>query len=322
MISSKGDNLANIRQLKKKSIGVIRKIIEKLNSLNLQKYYFECAIIFMNVILRGSILYACEVYYNLKESELRQIERIEEGYMRQILNTTRGCPIIQLYCEVGQVPARFEIQKMRLLFLKYILQQSDDSILKRFLKLQLDHKTNGDWASTCLKDLKDLKITESLEEIKSMNKNKFTNILKERIRENALKYLIEKQGKKGKEIVYENIQMSEYLNPSNNYLTISDKRRMFATRKKMVEISTNFPTKYTNNRCECGEIEEMVHIYNCEMFVKLPIPYEKIYNGNIQEQIEVFKKFEEKMSEREKLKNCIVPPRDPFGIHCSLNSNG
>ena len=125
--------MANISHLKKKSIGVIRKIICKLNSLNLQKYYFECAMIFLNVMLRGSILYACEVYYDLKENELRQIERIEEGYLRQILKTTKGCPITQLYLEVGQVPARFAIQKMRLLFLKYILQQSDESSLKKVL---------------------------------------------------------------------------------------------------------------------------------------------------------------------------------------------
>ena len=91
----------------------------------------------------------------------------------------------------------------------------------------------------------------------------------------------------------------------------------------MVEISTNFPTKYTSNKCECGEIEEMEHIYNCEMFGKQPkISYKKLYTGNIQEQIGVFKQFEEKMNERENLKNDVVSPRDPSGIHCSLNSNG
>ena len=134
VISSRGDNMANIRQLKKKSIGVVRKIINKLGSLNLQKYYFECALILMNVILRGSILYACEMYYDLKENELRQIERIEEGYLRQIFKTTKGCPITQLYLEVGQTPARFEIQKMRLLFMKYILEQDKASLLSKFLR--------------------------------------------------------------------------------------------------------------------------------------------------------------------------------------------
>ena len=70
--------MANIEQVKKKSIGVIKKIVNKLNGLNLQIYYFECAMILLNAILRPSVLYACDTYYNLKENEVRQLERIEE----------------------------------------------------------------------------------------------------------------------------------------------------------------------------------------------------------------------------------------------------
>jgi hypothetical protein len=64
----------------------------------------------MNSVLRPSILYACEMYYNLKEFEIRHIEKIEEGYLWKVMNTPRGCPISQLYLELGHQPARFEIQ--------------------------------------------------------------------------------------------------------------------------------------------------------------------------------------------------------------------
>ena len=121
ILSSKGDNMANINAIKKKSIGVIRTIMNKLDSLKLRQYYFECSIIFMNVILRGSILYASETYYNLTEMQLRKVERIEEEYLRKVLKTSKGCPIVQMYLAVGQWPAQFEIQKTRLLFLKLIL---------------------------------------------------------------------------------------------------------------------------------------------------------------------------------------------------------
>ena len=69
ILSSTGDNMANIRMLKKKSIGTIRKIFTKLDGLKLKNYYFEVGMIFMNVMLRSSILYASETYYNLKETE-------------------------------------------------------------------------------------------------------------------------------------------------------------------------------------------------------------------------------------------------------------
>ena len=107
--------MVNISQMKQKSIGVIRNIFKKLNSMNLRKYSFECALILMNAILRPTILYASDIYYNLKENEVRQLERIEEVYLRKVLKPTKGCPIVKTYLELGQAPARFEIQKMRCL---------------------------------------------------------------------------------------------------------------------------------------------------------------------------------------------------------------
>jgi hypothetical protein len=124
VLSSTGDNMAHINMVKKKSIGVTKKIFNKLNSLHLQKYYFECALIFLNTMLRPSILYGCDMFYNLKENEIRHLERIEESFLRKVLNTKKGCPIVQLYLEMGHIPARVEIQKLRLFYLQYILQQS------------------------------------------------------------------------------------------------------------------------------------------------------------------------------------------------------
>ena len=67
IISSRGNNMANIRNIKNKSIGVIRKILSKLGSLNLNQYYFECGKILMNSILRGTILYVADMYYDLRK---------------------------------------------------------------------------------------------------------------------------------------------------------------------------------------------------------------------------------------------------------------
>ena len=185
VLSCSGNNMTNINAMKTKSIGVIRSILNKLNSLNLQKYYFECALIFMNAILRSTILYASETYYNLKETEVRQIERIEEGFMRQVLKTTKGCPISQMYFEFGQTPARFEIIKLRLLFLKYILNQDPNSMLFKFLELQFNQSTKGDWASACLGDMKVLNICLSLDELRSMTKSKFKNIIRQDTRNSS-----------------------------------------------------------------------------------------------------------------------------------------
>ena len=170
--------MANIRTIRNKSICTRRTIFSKLNSMKLQKYYFECGVIFLNTMLRTSILYASETYYNLKELEIRQIERIEENFMRQLLKTTKGCPISQLYLELGQRPARFDIFKLQLFYLKYILNQEEKSMLFQFFKIQLENPTKGDWASSVLDTLQQLGIHLTLEEIKEMSNHRYTVLVK------------------------------------------------------------------------------------------------------------------------------------------------
>ena len=254
MISSKGKNMANIRNVKNKSIGVIRKILSKLESLNLNQYYFECGKILMNSILRGTILYASDMYYDLKENEIRQIERIEENFLRKLLNTTKGCPITSLYLEMGQTPARFEIMKMRLLYLKYILEQPETSNILKMLNLQLRKLSSGDWAFTCIKNLEDLGIKITFEEIRKLTKKKYAEMIKQRISQVALEYLLDKRGKKGCEIKYSCLEMSEYLLPFNDMLTNEEKCELFGIKNRMVNIPFNFSSK-SEFKCKCGRKE-------------------------------------------------------------------
>ena len=95
--------------------------------------------------------------------------------------------------ETGQIPARFEIQKMRLMYLKNILEQNEDSQISKFFRLQMAEPSKGDWVSRCFTDLKELRITEQFDEIRKMKKEKFSTLVKSRVRENALLYLKKKQ---------------------------------------------------------------------------------------------------------------------------------
>ena len=258
----------------------------------------------MNVMVRGSILDACEMYYDLKESELRQIERIEEGYIRQILKTTKGCPTSELYLSFGQIPARFEIQKMRLLFLKKILHEDEESLLKRFFYLQLESPTKGDWGSTCNKDLKELNISESLEEIKIMTNSKFKTLVKERVNHSAFEYLMNKQGSKGKPNRYTELSMAEYLLPTNEIISISEKQEMFAVKNRMKYIPANFPKPNEEYKCQCGDKEDMAHIYYCDLLSNgnySKLEFEKLYIGTLSEQVKIYKDFEKNYERREML---------------------
>ena len=79
-------------------------------------------------------------------------------FMRQLLNTNSGCPIVQLYLELGHTPARFGIMKLRLYFLKTILDQEKRSLISKIFHLQCQNGVKTDWATTCLNNLKELNI--------------------------------------------------------------------------------------------------------------------------------------------------------------------
>ena len=141
-------------------------------------------------------------------------------------------------------------------------------------------------------------------------KTKFTQILKEKIHEAALNYLLEKIGKKGKEIEYTSLEMAEYLLPFNKKQSIEEKCEMFALKNSMIDIPANFSSK-NEQQCHCGVLEDMVHIYNCGVYnLKKPkILFEKIFTGNLNEQILVHNKFTENMRTRNNLKQISNPDK-------------
>ena len=85
--------------------------------------------IYINSLLRSSVLFAAETMYDVKEAEYRLIERIEEDMLRRIFKTGSGCPIFQLYFESGHIPARFAIKRMKIMFFRYILTQEESSLI-------------------------------------------------------------------------------------------------------------------------------------------------------------------------------------------------
>ena len=293
ILSNKGDNMKNISEIKTKSIWIINKIFNKLKSMNLRKYYFECGIIFLNIILRSSILYASETYYNLKESEIRTLERIEEHYLRKLFKTTKGCPISQLYLEAGQYPARFEIIRRRLLFFKNILNENPNSLIFKFVQLQIEKPSKGDWASSCISSLQYLNIKLSIHEIAKMKKNQFSKILKKSLEEKSVQYLLENRKSKGKEINYTRLKMAEYLLPQNENLSIEEQQYIFSIRNRMIPIESNFSVIGKERPCLCGEVKTMKHIYTCKKLneEEIIIKYEEIFKENVQNQKIILKRF-------------------------------
>ena len=220
---------------------------------------------------------------------------------RKLFNTTKACPISQLYLEAGHSPTRSEVFRRRLLFLKDILNEKPTSLIYKFVCLQLEKPRKGDWVSSCLKSLDYLNLNFTIEEIKEMSKIQFKTLLKKSIEEKALQYLIDKKGSKGKEIQYSSLRMAEYLLPQNENLSIIEQQYIFSIRNRMVQIESNFPNKKIEKICICQEKEDMKHIYYCTKLNSEEVKetFEKIFEENVKQQKIVMERFRKNMEKRD-----------------------
>ena len=135
-----------------------------------------------------------------------------------------------------------------------------------------------------------------------MSEAKFKNLLKTRMKENALEYLLKRRGSKGQGIQYSKLEMAEYLLPQNIKLNIDEKRRMFSLKTRMVPLPCNFGNPH--EKCICGVEENMLHVYLCKYLNESEpiITFDKLNNGSLIDQIEIFRRFDHNMEIRTELK--------------------
>ena len=100
-------------------------------------------------------------------------------------------------------------------------------------QLQLENPKRGDGASTAKKNLQDLNINLSNEEIRNMSKSTFIKLVRNKCKESAFRYLTNKRVKKGKDIEYGSLRMSEYLQPNKEF-SVQQQRNIFRSESSSI----------------------------------------------------------------------------------------
>ena len=110
---------------------------------------------------------------NVKETEWRELERVEESVLLKVFKTVRSCPCHLIYLEAGIVPARFHVMRQMIMYLQYILMHPSSSLLQRVYQTQRKKSLKGHWASETAKRAYQLEINMSDQEIQNMKRSKF-----------------------------------------------------------------------------------------------------------------------------------------------------
>ena len=302
-----------------KGKGVINDIIFILDNIYLGQFFFHALKLLRESLLLSVITHQSEVWFNVTEKDLKELESLDSLLLSQALRTNSKTSQCMMHLELGLEPIRYTIKKRRILYLHHLLTNGKEKLAAHVLREQMKTPYRGDFAQICSTDLKELEL--DIEEIRLMTKNELKKKLKEVISDAAFKYLrkIKDQQSKGKEIHYQKFEIQKYLT-SESQLSLTNMRRIFQLRTRNLPMKRNFPNKHTDLSCvvpECDKEDSQAELFKCPYLEpknaigQIGVTYEDLFSNSVEKQVLVTRIIYEKYKSREKyVSSC---QEDPVG---------
>ena len=155
------------------------------------------------------------------------------------------------------------------MFLHSLLQEEGESLLFKVLNSQIEEPIRHDWINQIYKDIQDVGIIFSLEEIQRLSEGNFNAHVKLCIRRRALEWLNSEKKSKSEVVEHSELLLQNHLLP--NILGNKQKKLLFLLRSRMIDVKVNFSEKYKNNKlCKIckEESESQEHVLKCKEIVK------------------------------------------------------
>ena len=149
--------------------------------------------------------------YGTTKSDIAELENVDRMFLNKLMGIPRSTPKEAVYLELSIQRIEIILMKRRLMYLKYLLSRNPESMLGRFFRVQWNNPCRGDWTEMVRKDLLDLKILLSIEEIKEMSKTEYERLIKEKVRLYAFEELIDRKNKHKKmsQVEYEEDEIKD-----------------------------------------------------------------------------------------------------------------
>ena len=132
-----------------------------------------------------------------------------------------------MFLDLGIIPLKVILIQRRLMYLHYILQQKEESLLSQCFQAQVKEQLKGDHIIQIQEDLKSVNIQLTFEQIKQMTKASFSRYLKDKIKTHAFQILMYEKSCQRKcfDIQYEKLELQEYI--LHDSLSIQQKKLLF-----------------------------------------------------------------------------------------------
>ena len=196
-----------------KGWGILSEIKAILNEVPLGKYKIEIGLLLRQAMLVNGLLYNSEAWHSVSNSDLVPLEKIDENLLRFVLGAHAKAPLETLYLESGAIPIRYIVASRRMCYLQTIVKRDDTELTKRVFNAQLEYSCHGDYVQLVKSDFEEMNIPFNVENVKNTEVKTYKKLIKNKVKEAALKYLQQKQKmhSKVKNIEYKNLETQKYL---------------------------------------------------------------------------------------------------------------
>ena len=176
--NSEGDNAELVKKRVCEAIGIIPDVIAIGKEVSNGQLEIKCTLELYNSLLVNKILFNCQSWSHLKETELKDLEKVQLQTLKQIMRVAYSTSNAGTYLELGILPLRYIIQKRRLAFLHHILTlDNEDPVYMNYI-LQRNSSNQDNWANEVARIRSQYSLHQSDEEIKLLSKANGSQLLR------------------------------------------------------------------------------------------------------------------------------------------------
>ena len=337
-VSDDAKNTKNIQARIAKGTAAGNAILQILNEEIFGPYETEVFIRLRDSLMISTLLHNAETWFGVTKKEVEQLENLDLRFLRKKFELHSKIPKEMIYLELGIVPVSFLLMKKRLSFLQYILQQPEQSLIYQVLKAMIENPAKNDWIELVRKDLQDLDIKLSFEDIKNTTKEKFKVFVKEVIEEKAFEHLLALKEKhsKLKNLKYGKFKIQNYLK-SDTKFSSSEINFALNIRANMLNVKGNFRTAYQNIKCRLCTVDNSIeshknliesqgHLLTCvrlnsnSLSTGMTIQYEELFSEDKDKILEITRRIKFLFNQFQELVNSPSEPVVVNSVSAALDN--
>ena len=310
-INRDGKQHATIVDRLAKGYGIVANIIALVSEIPLGHRRIEIGLELRQAWFLNGILYNSEIWQKLTEKDKTDLMKIDNYLLKSIIGAQSKVPLEQLHLETGTLSIPQIIAIRRMTYLQTILNRPEGELIRNIFEAMRDDPIPGDWCEQVKNDFEKVNLHISEEQIRAMDEEKYKNLIKITVRDEAFKEfkIMQANHEKGKNIHHENLSRTEkYM--TTNKLNNKEVSLLFNLRCQSINgIKDNFHQMFKGNlKCDLCAIyvDSQEHLLQCQVLRQHinwnheEIKYDHIY-GSLQQQIEVTKLIHSLLEVRDRL---------------------